>query len=360
MRSATATGQAFYCSLARMCDTILDEASSPAELGDALQAFSSLCSDIGGVQPNPSFDAWAQDALLDSGVAINPEAAAHCAGDYQRSVVFIRGVHAAINRLKQRFPGTPLEILYAGCGPFATLLLPLLGKFEPGELNISLLDIHQRSLDSVECLLAQPGIRAHRVRTIRNDACHYEHPVKLHLVICETMQKSLEQEPQFAVTANLAPQLWPAGIFIPELIEVTLQLAELGDAVSTDNTPLQPDPAAGAKSPGRHPIATIFTLSPRHAAEQLHGARPNPYTNKLELAPVFVEIPRVDDYTGLDAVLFTRIVVFERYRLGDYDAQITLPLRCPELLPLTSGKRYRVGYQLGTYPRFDFAPVQND
>ena len=103
-----------------ICDTILDVSSSPEELRFALDTFTQQCSEISDIQPDPSFDAWAEDSLLDSGVAINPNAAAHCALDYQRSVVFIRGVYAAIKTLKLRFPETPLELLYAGCGPFAT------------------------------------------------------------------------------------------------------------------------------------------------------------------------------------------------------------------------------------------------
>ena len=205
----------------------MDESSSPQELRDALNLFSSSCSKFSGILPNPSFDAWAEDSLLPGGVAINPQAAAHCVRDYQRSVVFIRGVHAAISALKFRFADTPLEILYAGCGPFATLLMPLLGKFAPGDLNITLLDIHQSSLDSAELVLEKFGLGAHAVNTVQGDACVYKHPQKLHLVIAETMQKSLEQEPQFAVTANLAPQVLTEGIFIPQRIEVSLSLADL-------------------------------------------------------------------------------------------------------------------------------------
>ncbi len=185
-------------------DTILDESSSVAELRHVLDLFSHWCSDITGIQPNRSFDAWAEDSLLESGVAINPQAAAHCTVDYQRSVVFIRAAHAAINKLRMRFPNVPLEILYAGCGPCATLLMPILGRFSPGTLKISLLDIHQHSLDSVELLLAEFDYQTHSAHTIKEDACRYQHPKKLHLIVAETMQKALEQEPQFAVTANAA------------------------------------------------------------------------------------------------------------------------------------------------------------
>ena len=83
-----------------IADTLLDEASPPAQLQAALNAFVQLCSAVGGVIPDRSFDAWAGDSLLQDGVAISPEAAAHCVRDTQRSVVFIRAAFAAIKTAK--------------------------------------------------------------------------------------------------------------------------------------------------------------------------------------------------------------------------------------------------------------------
>ena len=67
--------------IASISKIILDETSSPEALQNALSAFVQLCSDVTGIVPDPSFDAWAEDSLLDNGVAINPNAAAHCAKD---------------------------------------------------------------------------------------------------------------------------------------------------------------------------------------------------------------------------------------------------------------------------------------
>lgn len=322
-------------------DTVLDENSSPQALSDALDAFSLLCSEATNIQPDPSFDAWAEDSLLDNGVAINPQAAAHCVVDYQRSVVFIRGVYAAITSLRLRLPDTPIEVLYAGCGPFATLILPLLGKFSPGELNLYLLDVHQQSLDSVELLLTEFGFSGFAVKTIKADACNYKHGAKLHLVIAETMQKSLEQEPQFAVTANLASQLTPTGVFIPQRIDVSLCLADL------------------EKRSRRDLLGTVCTLLPEQASEQMQLAQSHADAKNLELEPIIVVIPTAADIAQLDAALFTSICVFEQYRLEDYESHITLPLKCHELLPLAGGERYRVSYQLGSYPKFHFERLNN-
>jgi len=334
--------------------TILDESSSPAALRRALLEFVQYCAEVTGIHPNPSFDAWAEDSLLPSGVAINPSAAAHCASDYQRSTVFIRGIYAAIRSLKARYTDTQLEILYAGCGPFATLMLPLLGKFSPGEIKLSLLDIHQSSIDSVETLLAHFGLDALKVDTVRDDACHYQHSQNLHLIIAETMQKSLEQEPQFAVTANLAPQLAPAGIFIPQKIAVSLELADLEGEKQRFDQCCPPEPAAAAVDSQRTPLATVCLLSAERVAQMIKDARPDPFRRELALEPVRVTIPAGVDNPRLDAALFTRITVFENHGLGDYESEITLPLKCPELSPLRAGQSYLVSYHLGQYPRFNF------
>ncbi len=339
-----------------ICDCILDEGSTPDALRKALKGFASLCADIGGVRPDPSFDAWADDALLANGVAINPQAAAHCVLDYQRSVTYLRGVYAAIGKLQQRFCDAPLEILYAGCGPYATLLLPLLVKFSAGELNIHLLDVHQRSLDSVERLLAQLDFSDHSVHRIQADACDYQHPRELHLVIAETMQKSLEQEPQFAVTANLAPQLLPGGVFIPQKIDITFGLADLQYARKM------------AQQAGRHdmknlqrryPVATVLSLSPETAAHQLQNASYRPVTETWELGSTTLVIPHMEGITQLDPALFTHIVVFEGYCLDDYESEITLPMKCHDLAPLTGGEHVKVSYQPGNYPRFNYELLQH-
>ena len=114
--------------LISIADAILDETSSQGQLRRALDEFIQLCADISGIAPDRSFDSDAGDVLLASGVAINPNAAAHCVNDYRRSVVFIRGVYAAIRLARRQFAPAPLRILYAGCGPYATLLLPLLTR----------------------------------------------------------------------------------------------------------------------------------------------------------------------------------------------------------------------------------------
>jgi hypothetical protein len=307
-------------------------------LSTALDEFQRICSRIGGVEPDRSFSAWADDRFLASGVAINPGAAAHCVTDYRRTVVFMRGLHAALQAGLLRFPDRPLRVLYAGCGPYATLLLPLLQLFAPTELEVYLLDVHQRSLDCVRALLAHFELGSYRVCTVQADASSYRHPERLHLIVAEAMQKSLEQEPQVAVTCNLAPQLCAKGLFLPRRIDVDLGLVEDTDA---------------AQGPRDYaPLARVFTLDPAAAPD---------------LAPITVTIPSLSTLSTLptlsglagngrySACLFTRIQVFGHFSLAPWEAEISLPRPCPELSPLCPGETFEICYQPGSYPMFRIA-----
>jgi hypothetical protein len=344
-------------SLAKICNIILDENNSKIDLNCALDDFSKICSHVTSITPNQSFNAWAQDIFLDQGVAINPEAAAYCIKDYRRSIMFIRGVHAAITELLINATDKPINILYAGCGPFATLLIPLLGKYQNDNLNlsqlkISLLDIHQASLDSVNLLLNHFKISTKNISLIHADACIYQHPDKLNLIITETMQKSLEQEPQFSVTANLAPQLIDGGIFIPEKIVIELCLA---DRVAEQNLAKQNKKIIHEnliKSKKRFPLGTILSLIPQLAATQLKNATNHSDTNKLALKPIQIQIPKISQLNNFEALFLTYIQVFKHYQLFDYESEITLPLKCEALSPLKSGALYNISYQLGSYPVF--------
>ncbi|MFK8021966.1 MAG: hypothetical protein AB8B86_19570 [Pseudomonadales bacterium] len=339
--------------LAKIANTILNETSTPDQLSAALLDFSALCSHAGGVKPDRSFDAWAEDSFLGSGVAINSQAAAHCVTDFQRTVVFIRGIHAALTAAMENSPGVPIKVLYAGCGPYATLMLPLLPLFNPGQLDITLLDYHQQSLDSVTDLIGFFAYQDYQINLQRADACHYQHSEPLHLIVAEVMQKALEQEPQFAVTANLAPQLRADGVFIPQKIDIALCLGNL----EQERAAFQRDGVIDEKfllqSGSRVSLGTVFTLLPEQAAGMAKSATMNQVTGALELMSTQIEIPSLLNTDGFDVILMTRIQVFSHHKLTDYEAQITLPLRCSGLTAIREGEKITVSYELGPYPKFN-------
>lgn len=297
---------------------LLDEAAPAARAEAALDAYGRTCSRWTGITPDAGFDAWDEDAFLDSGVAINPRSAAHCLTDYRRTVVYVRAVHAALTRLLSGTPGGVVRVLYAGCGPWATLLLPVLAGFPPDRLRVRLLDVHASALDGVSRLVDRFGLEGYAIELLQADASRYRCPEAPDLVVAETMHKALEQEPQFEVTANLAPQLAPGGIFLPERIDVDLRFS--GDR-------------------GHRRLGRVLSLS----AEQ-HRV-PDPLRI---IVPAALTDGRID--------LVTSIRVFEAHCLQPGDAYITLARPCPGLLPLAAGAALRVEYRCGTFPVFEIEP----
>ena len=160
------------------------------------------------------------EITLNGGIALSTAHAADCLDDYLRTARFIKGTYAAIKDVVNRFPGERINILYAGCGPYATILLPLLPLFSKDEISVTFLDINETSLVSVKSILTDLDLIGYAREIIKNDAITYEYDkaLSLHMVVSETMFNALTREPQVAITANLAPQMVEGGILIPQAI----------------------------------------------------------------------------------------------------------------------------------------------
>lgn len=208
--------------LEKIADAFLSQQAEDSRLHAAAAGLYSMCSAVTGIGELSEHALDVGRTLLPCGEAISPEDAARCVLDYRRTSKFSMALHAAVLEARKRFPGATIEILYAGCGPFAPLALPLTSRFTPAEIQFTLLDVHRRSLDAARSIFQALGKSAFVRDYIQCDAASYQNvaPQVIHIVMVEAMQAALEREPQAAITMNLAPQLCRGGIFLPERITI--------------------------------------------------------------------------------------------------------------------------------------------
>jgi len=312
--------------------SLLNPEEEPRLLRAAAIQLHSALSTVTGISDSRREPAETQETVTANGKAISPRDAARCVLDYQRTAKFMRGTIAAIKTLLSRFSDRPLNILYAGCGPFSPFALAAATEFSASEVSFTLLDIHDRSIKAAQRLFQFLEKEDYVQSYVKIDAASYRHASgKPHLVIIEAMQKGLSREPQVALTRNLAPQLIEGGVLIPQSISIAACLADL----------LEELPATGARTEaGRISLGHILELSKTSSCEA--GEANN---------RIIVEVPREVDQR-LIITLLMRVTIFDSLVLSDYESGITFPTFLHELGSPAPGSRIEFLYLEGNNPGF--------
>jgi len=326
--------------LTTITDMLLDPESDPAQLREAVTALHDLCATIVGLGPDADGGEADRETRLDEGRALAPRDAARCVLDLARTSAFLRGSHDAVTALLERFDDRPINLLYAGCGPFAPLALPLTTRFSPDELSITFVDAHAISTKAVEGLLEAFDAAAWCASVRCGDAKAHVHPASgdLHMVIIETMQKALEHEPQVALTGALAPQLVEGGILVPQRIRLSACLADIGAEFAFSDSE--------TSTPGRRrldlgPILELGSDGLKFHGEMGDGTEP-------PTAATFVIPHEVARFP--DLMVRTTVEVFGDHRLDDYDSGITYPTVIHTVGRLHPGDRLEMSYETGPFP----------
>jgi hypothetical protein len=313
----------------------------------AVESLDGLFRDITGMRED-TVD-WRDDSeiSLPTGSAISPLASARCLLDASRTAMYLRGVYGAIQETQQRFPGEVIHVLYAGCGPFAPLCLPLLPLLAGQDVYFTLLDVHARAIESVESILTALGLNRGSIDCLICDAAHYQKPDNrpLHVIVSETMQRALEKEPQVAVLMNTAPQLAAGGLMVPDLIAVDAVLTNLSQELRGDGD--VPEPSAPALKPlkpwpGRIPLGRILEVDrERVCAWASAGLRSH-------LPPARIVLPSLVA-AQYSLVLTTTIRTFGVHELREYESGLTHPLI---VNGWNAGEEVEFTYRLGEKPGF--------
>ncbi|MCU8055768.1 phytanoyl-CoA dioxygenase family protein [Shewanella oncorhynchi] len=268
------------------------------------------------------------------GKAVSLTTAAQCAEDPERGRVFIQGIYQAIQDRLKAHPGQIVNILYAGTGPFAWLLLPLLPLFSASQIQVTLLDIHQASLDKVTKLIEHFDLADRMVESVCADATLWQPNtvVKFDVILSETMKHLLQQEPQVQIFTHLQAYLADDGVLIPQNIELDawLECRTVQDFVET------------------HYLGPLFALNLQTARLLASGDRS--FLAGTLLLPDFSPSVVTLKFT-------TSIQVYGNSMLSEYQSQLTLPrYRREHWLKPLSCLAFR--YEQGTHPDFVFDVIE--
>jgi hypothetical protein len=278
-----------------------------------------------------------KDILLPSGKAISTAAAAHCLLEMKRTAVFLRGINKAIIQKLSQAADKPIRILYAGTGPYGTLLTPLLPLYKSTDLKVDILDINRQSLIALHDLIGTLGLSKYVGDIFCTDATTFTVSKPYDIVISETMLACLRSEPQVAIMQNLIPQLTDDCIFIPEEISIDASLT---------NPKMEMDRLMyyETKQPPfeRISLGNIFTV--------------NKYRLDSSLYRKTLTIPDSKDAFPI-LKLFTTVKVFGDEILADNDSSITLPKQYYNLRG-EEAKEIKFWYVQGEKPRIESCVVE--
>lgn len=283
------------------------------------------------------------EVIVAGGVALSPQGAIDCLKEYYRTVRFIKGVYAAIHDLGAIYPGQQINILYAGCGPYAPLIYPVLSLLPEDSVRVTLLDISEYSIESAISLGEMLGLSAFIHKAVVADATTYKKEAgeKIHLLISETMFRALTREPQVAIIANLAPQLEANGIMIPQEIRIDAGYSFFGfePFYQFDNKLNTPE-GIDAVFPERNITSVVLKINKDKNFSDLDGT----YYSEWNFVPASV------DAKTPDLCLFTVVDVYKDIVLPSTTSSITNPHAICMIATLSDKKEFRLKYSFDKIP----------
>ena len=329
--------------LKRIAREIVDPEKATADLIPVAEALRDMFERRAHFRADDGRDLGAGQTRLDSGLAISPSLAAMCLRELARTLAFIRGLHGAIE--DALIPGRPVRVLYAGCGPYALLAVPLMTIFPSGQVKFALLDIHRESLDHALALIDSFGLGDYVENVICADAAHYRIPQEKlpEVIVSETMAVCLRNEPQVAIARNLLAQA-PQALMVPQLVRVEACLLN----PSREFVVMPSDYVGDFPEPDRDRVALgqVFALDAA-AIRSWEGVT----GDRLPAGQVRIPAPLEGRYVPN---LLTRIAVYGKTRLQDYDCSLTLPRPISKKRCFSGGETLHFHYRLGAHPGLDF------
>ena len=283
---------------------LLNEQLAEEQVKEIITAIHKIYDDFTGITGYAPDDNFQEQIHAKHGKAISINQAARCLFDHRRTAQFFRAMIQVIRDKQELYPATTIQILYAGCGPYAPFLTMIAPLFQPEEVQFTLLEINKLSLVKAKQLTKSLGLEDY-VKDYRHaDAVTYKLPEgeHYHILFTETLDAALRRECFVPILLNLLPQLDTSTTLIPENVILDASLIKQEDLPKGDDDIRD----IGITYPER-PIGEIFNVK-----EVL-----KPYLEKGEHP---VQFPtkqfKIDDWESFDyLIIYTRVQVYKNFWL---------------------------------------------
>lgn len=320
--------------LRELARAILAADPDPRDAIGPVQELRLLAERLSGIDMSAGLNIGDGQSFLPSGLAVSPATAALCAREVLRSAAFIQGAARALEQAAAHCGGRPLRVLYAGCGPFAFLLLPLLALWPADRAQFTMLDIHAEALAPARRLVSALGLDAGVAAWVQADAAAFRlDPSALpDVIVSETMSAGLNREPQVAITRNLLGQA-PRALMVPAQVRIDGLLCE------------RPDGSAPWRASAG--LGQVFALDAAAVAawDGDTGAGTSLPAATLTLPATLAPCNTLR--------LLTEIRVFGDIVLAGDDCSLNTPRFLPGKPAFQGGQRLRFSYRLGADPGID-------
>ncbi|WAC03424.1 hypothetical protein N7U66_07905 [Lacinutrix neustonica] len=312
----------------------------PLKLSQATSVYKSILNSICGEAL--SAEEGREDLLLDNGKPLGTLMASYCLDDVLRTRQFIHGINDAI--IDKSKTQNSIHIMYAGTGPFATLLLPIILKPYTVDIKYTFLEINSFSFKLLKRVLSKLELEAHDITLVNEDATTYQIDSKNEpdIIVSEAMQNALAKEQQVPIYLNLIRQVKYDALFIPEKIELYIGLTQTGI------------PMEALQLKHYHQKTKVFEVS-KTALFGSHESKTQSYAvksfpiNKTVIAP---EILKGYDYL----VLITKIQIYKKIKIGINDSALTTPIFVSGIPRNLQGSiTFNTQYKISSEPKLEYS-----
>lgn len=280
-----------------------------------------------------------------NGKALGTFWAALCIDDFIRTRQFIRGIDKAI---KDKITKKPIHILYAGTGPFATLILPFIFRYPKQDIKYTFLEVNPYTFQILKDVISKLGLKEYDITFKMEDATKYQIDPKNEpdIIISETMQNALAKEQQVPIFLNLMSQVNHKTIFIPQKIELFLGLKKAGI------------PIEEIHSKHYHKIEKVFEVSKESMFPSNQPIKQS--TKKITFVKKKTIIEN-EQFVGFNQlVMITEIQVYKNDKICINDSGLTTPIYLKDISKnLKNAITVNTQYVISSEPKLEYTIISD-